>query len=902
MALGLGAAVTIAAAVLLVAVLQRDTGTFEVDARRDMLLERERVALLEGFGQRTKMEVWHDAQATNPDRDEIGIVLGRESRLRWRVAARGGVFRAKVARLMPRPVPAPGASDTPLGRAVELAADELPLQVSVAGARFTEGEGELRGPSSSGGPERDDTTWFEGRDRVADLPAVVVDVPGAAAQSAVVPLHWHEGPAREIELALPDGAEVIEIRVTSPAGFPQNAAVLLLSPRVEMKPIHIKRESHPLHYRETTARLLASVKPVPPKERIVRMGKRFTETTPDAEGEWVFEGDVDALVSFGGRTGRPAIALAGQSSLDLAVDINAGTTLETALALDDRLAPGTSVTLEVLVDQELVATEVIDSIAWRDVAIPLGKWAGIDRTLTLRIGTSSVAPGRVPRQEVDFVQIKFVTVDYELTAPRIGLANPVLSEPASRPRREATPTTPSVIIVHVETLRADVLPMYGGKHKDLTPNLDLLADRSVVWDVAIAPSPWTAPSTATLFTGLPPAAHGVVDHHRMVLPASVPTLPERARAHGIPSGVFIANDILTGEAGFSRGATSYVELPYFNARQVTALAEGFLDNHVGQQFLLVLHYWDPHHHFLAPEGWRDRYVEPALQDHDFFGASARLVNAMGAGETVAMDAPDVRALRQRYLGDIAYLDTQMGRLFEALEERGIDDSTVVIFTSDHGEEFFEHGMFGHGSNVYDESLRVPLMIDAPGGQFGPARRVPEVVGTGGIHATVLEMLGIDASDDALIPALTFRDEGLPHAVGETRKGIANDGRGDPLRREIFALRTNDHLLIRRHPVASEGADAEIEYTLYDLTINPEATQPLAAPEVRPAFGEAKKLLEAADDWAEQNRASGLAPGLGSDTLDTLKRIGYIDIGDDGDKDEEGEGVGAKEDGDAEKDR
>jgi arylsulfatase A-like enzyme len=816
------------------------------DVRRDLLLDGARVELLEGFDDVTALDIWNDLEHFNPDRDEVAIPMRRDARLAWHVQAREGRFIARVARL----VVGPGGDDSEALLTVHNAArPDVRVQVAL--------------PEAPPDP---------------DAPAGL----------------WREGPPAEVGLSLSGEVETLILQTSAPNGAPDGGAVALLSPRVIQQPVSRPAEGWPVTVEDET-RLLALV---PDDERDLVFARRTGPDSPDgasSEPTDVLVAPVEAAGSFSGEGERPAIAITGEAVLELTVDIGPDTALRGALALDERLPPRSSARLEVYLDNELVASEPVSETAWREIDVPLGEHVGTGRTLTLQLNDARLQPGSVERRDIDLVTGRIETVRYEAQQVRVGFAGARLSTPRDVTRRIASAEHPSVILIQVETLRADFLPPWGGMPWDLTPNLNRLAARGVTFDRAMTPSPWTVPTTASLMTGLTPSAHGAVDHDRMVLPGGVATLAERARAAGLATGAVVASDVLRPHAGFARGFDSYAHIPYSNARQVNHLAEAFLSNHVGQQFLLFLHTFDPHSPYNAPGDRRDRFVDDDLRHLTIAGAEGRIVAALiavqqGRGEVPPMDDPDVRFLRQRYLGEIAWMDEQLGALLDVVERLGLDEDTIIVFTSDHGEEFLEHGLIGHGSNLHDESLWVPLIVTAPPGveQAWPSgASVPSVAGTIGLYASVLDWMDVSFDAGAARPPLE-RPTGA--AFSETDKGIAADGLGDPLRRFIASVRTDEHRYIHALPVKDEDGEGRRE--LFDLKADPLAQAPRLpdAPGLEAVGERLSRLLGKAMAWAKDHRARTALPGGGSEAFEALFETGYIGGGQDapGPDDEEKE--------------
>ncbi|MBM3985226.1 MAG: sulfatase [Planctomycetes bacterium] len=469
---------------------------------------------------------------------------------------------------------------------------------------------------------------------------------------------------------------------------------------------------------------------------------------------------------------------------------------------------------------------------------------------------------------------------YEAQVVRLGVADPRLAVERPVARRVASRERPSVILLQVETLRADALAAFAGVDgqdfgapADLAPNFARLAQHATRWVRAMAPSPWTVPTSASLLTGLPPSAHGATRHERMALPGDVPTLAEVCARAGLATGAVVTSDLLSEPMGFARGFQSFAHLPYANARQVHDLAEAFLANHAGQQFLLFLHAFDPHSPYAAPEPWRDRYVEPELRGRTVKEVEdrllARLKQAYAGGTMPAQDDPDLRWLRQRYLGEIAWWDSQLGVLLDALERLDLDGTTMLVITSDHGEEFLEHGLYGHGSNLHEETLHVPLLVAPPPGWRValPAGGVAqEVVGTDALFASVLEWAGVPCDGEGVRPPLR-RPQGF--AFSETDKGVVLGG-GDPFRRALDSVRTDALRAIVSWPMPDE--QAEPRHELFDLRADPGAHTPRAPGS---AADGAFDLIREAVLWCEAHRATAAPEGLSPAQMQALEQLGYV---------------------------
>jgi arylsulfatase A-like enzyme len=272
----------------------------------------------------------------------------------------------------------------------------------------------------------------------------------------------------------------------------------------------------------------------------------------------------------------------------------------------------------------------------------------------------------------------------------------------------------SVLFICVDTLRPDRLG-YAGNQRDTSPTIDGLAADGVVFENTYSVSGWTLPSMATMFTGRYPRDHGATDFHWAV-DAALPTLAGILRREGYDTRAYVSHVILKPQYGLADGFKSYdysvlnVGHPHdvATAEQLTNKVIGDLSS-IEKPFFIWVHYFDPHFAYLPHGPWA------SFGDTDI----------------------------DRYDQEIAHTDYQIGRLLDALERRGLDDNTIVIFNSDHGEEFGEHeGKFHY--TLYEEVLRTPLVIKAP---FLEPQKISAVVEQIDFLPTVLGMLDLEASGE-----------------------------------------------------------------------------------------------------------------------------------------------------------
>ena len=270
-----------------------------------------------------------------------------------------------------------------------------------------------------------------------------------------------------------------------------------------------------------------------------------------------------------------------------------------------------------------------------------------------------------------------------------------------------------VVIITLDTTRADRLSPYGFMDAPM-PALDRLAREGVVFDRATSVAPLTLPAHSSLFTGLVPPRHGVRDNGDPALGAAHTTLAEVLSSQGFRTGAFVGSAVLNADRGLAQGFEIYRGSVSFEtdpsqplqrrAKEVISDATHWLDQVAGSPYFLWVHLYDAHRPYDPPEPYRSLYADP-------------------------------------YIGELLFVDSQVGRLLDALQRRGVLDQTVVIVAADHGESLGEHGERDHGIFVYDSVIRVPLIIRAPG--FSPGR-IGQLVRLTDIMPTVLNMLGLPA--------------------------------------------------------------------------------------------------------------------------------------------------------------
>ncbi|HUP49219.1 MAG TPA: sulfatase-like hydrolase/transferase [Thermoanaerobaculia bacterium] len=269
-----------------------------------------------------------------------------------------------------------------------------------------------------------------------------------------------------------------------------------------------------------------------------------------------------------------------------------------------------------------------------------------------------------------------------------------------------------VIIISIDTLRSDRLPAYG-YHGISTPHLDRFRGDSILFERAYTHCPLTLPAHGSLFTGLLPADHGVRDNMGFRLGAEIPTLAETLKRHGYATGGAVSAYVLRRESGIARGFDFYddavqhqtpdqsIGMMERSGEATAAAALDWLEKGGQEPFLLFLHLFEPHAPYDPPEPFRSLY-------------------------------------RDRYDGEVAWVDQITGRFLDELRRRGLYDDSLIVLLSDHGEGLGDHGEAEHGLLLYRETIQIPMIVKLPGAKFA-GKSVADPVQLIDVFPTVAEM-------------------------------------------------------------------------------------------------------------------------------------------------------------------
>ena len=287
-----------------------------------------------------------------------------------------------------------------------------------------------------------------------------------------------------------------------------------------------------------------------------------------------------------------------------------------------------------------------------------------------------------------------------LLAPLLALAVAACSDSDAAPR-------PDIVLYLCDTLRADHLGTYGYK-RDTSPNIDRLAEDSIVFERALAPSSWTKASTASFLTGLDPTQHNANGRDTR-LADRVQMLSETLKEAGYYNVGLVTNPFVSKLFGFEQGYDSFKFLGRALAEKLMDEVGAAIDNRPSDKPLfLYVHSIDPH----AP------YDPPAPHKRDFS-------DSPGVGNPDELNAQskrsELKVIVDSYDSEIRYHDEQFKRLIAKLKSEGIYEDCMFWFVSDHGDEFLEHGRGGHGRQLFDESLHIPMILKLPGNEHAGTR-------------------------------------------------------------------------------------------------------------------------------------------------------------------------------------
>lgn len=393
----------------------------------------------------------------------------------------------------------------------------------------------------------------------------------------------------------------------------------------------------------------------------------------------------------------------------------------------------------------------------------------------------------------------------------------------------------NILLISIDSLRPDHLGCYG-YDRDTSPVMDKLAHTGVLFKNTVSTTSWTLPAHISLFTSMDIMVHGVKGDG-LSLYEEIGSLARELKEAGYRTGAFCSSPYMNPAFGLDRGFDSYhnidLEMPGFEdtilppekqrdavhdditSPRITELACEWLKKNKDKPFFLFLHFWDVHYDYIPPDPY-DRKFDPEY-DGDIDGRGFihnPLVNPQ-------MSERDLNHIIALYDGEIAWVDHHLGMIMEKLKESGLLERTLIVVTADHGDEFFEHGGKGHRNTLYDEVVKIPLIINGPG-VTEKGMTVGEQAGIIDISPTILKLVGLK------IPSWMQGRSLLPvpgNAPEQEEREVLLE-----LGPELKAIRTNPYKLIfnLKH----------LQTIIFDLTSGPDETY--------------QNLVTSPEEWNEAN--------------------------------------------------
>ncbi len=419
---------------------------------------------------------------------------------------------------------------------------------------------------------------------------------------------------------------------------------------------------------------------------------------------------------------------------------------------------------------------------------------------------------------------------------------------------------PNVLLVIVDTLRADRLGVHGNR-ENLTPALDAFANESIRFDQAWATSSWTLPSVATMLTSNHGAQHQAWLNDKR-LGRGLTTLAEAYREEGYRTAAFTGGGFVAPSFGLDRGFMHF-DATGGGVEAVLERGRAFLDKAGTGPWFLLLHTYEVHAPYEPPEeaaaaverrhpnGLKGQTAEP----HNFYPLAA-------GGQKI----PDeiVATLSELYDEEIRYTDAKLGEFFDELRDRGLFDAAVICVTSDHGEEFGEHGLLGHGDTLYVEQLHVPLLLKLPEGESaGQVKETP--VSLLDLAPTLLQSAELEPK----IRDTTF--VGRPLLAGQ--------------RSRIYAVRNHAEVGLLQAARSGQSAFIAGRYyypaprvrggtELYNLSVDPQQRNPEFSRKERRTMNQMTGLLKSLREQYGDVRVEDSDASIDASQAIELKKLGY----------------------------
>jgi arylsulfatase A-like enzyme len=578
------------------------------------------------------------------------------------------------------------------------------------------------------------------------------------------------------------------------------------------------------------------------RTRPVLPGRPFVDATGagDAGAPWeVVEGDVDGRRGWRARLASAPLRIPDGAFLDFGIGVSGRRRSGAPVRFSVSACDGDACSR--LFDESLLAAAQKPPV-WHDRRVDLAALAGLERSIvfeTARVGA---------RESTDLPV----------------WASPTLYAPAPGGDRG-----PNLLLISIDTLRADHLGTYG-YGRDTDPFLrEQLAAGGTVFERVISAASTTGPSHMTIFTSLDPRVHGVIPTARFgtLLPRGVVTLAEALYGAGFETGAVTEDGPLGPQRGFARGFADFEESidsdggTSGHAAKTFAMARAWIERHPSERFFLFVHTYQVHAPYTPPEAYADLFED-----------EERPQGVPPEWDPVLYDR------------EIRLTDDLLRDFFDFLAKAGLLDDTIVVFTSDHGEAFLEHGFLGHGPDLHDEILHVPLIFHGPGIPAGRRVRVP--VGLVDLMPTLLDLVGAPPVPGVMGRSFAPMLRGAPDPAAAVRpifssawqtRAVFADGRAARVPQPTFSVQVGPRKLIRY----TDGSRSYFAY--YDLEEDPAEESDALSRSPREA-SELAGLLDRYEAESRARRSALLAqpdalapePTLEPEREQRLRELGYIE--------------------------
>ena len=455
-------------------------------------------------------------------------------------------------------------------------------------------------------------------------------------------------------------------------------------------------------------------------------------------------------------------------------------------------------------------------------------------------------------------------------AVHVGISLPRVLKLEDVPVRAASEDYPNIVFIVMDTLRQDRLGAYGYENAR-TPNLDALAERGLVYTDAHATSSWTWPSTASMLTGMLPEEHGVVDTSSCYLGSRFVTLPEVLRQSGYATTCFSGNPLISPRRNFQQGFDSFlVDKNFRPTEDLMPRALAWMEAHQDERFFMYMQLVDTHDPYKPMELFERGLNEQAPPDYPYtavinYGRELRRQYAKDPEwENWAAEAMPPAAqehMSNLYDACVESADYGVGQLVNQLQALGLTKKTLVVFTSDHGDEFLDHGLLSHGQSLHAELTRVPLLFAGPGVSPG---RVSRAVSNRNLAYTLAQLGGADIGRSGESQDLLKPDSLDDRAVFLSSNHGIRDGGHTPL----LGVRKDGWL----YSIAPEAGGAHVREELYNTTVDAMELVNLADIEV----DKLRALQAIVQRRLERSKEIGPKQGFeaGDTTLEFFQKIGY----------------------------